>query len=124
MATTLSSQHHPKHIPLLTTSLYAHPDFSQHHAKHIQISLNHEKNVCQHHAKHTQITSLTSWQAHHSFPNKQTYPQSPQDDERNEFNEVPWLIVVNIKHDQVIIAEWVDGAEDEGSGQGTEKRPP
>ena len=53
-----------------------------------------------------------------------TDPKCPQENEGDEFLEGPLLIVVNVEHHEVIVAERIDGAQDERGDEGAEERPP
>ena len=33
-------------------------------------------------------------------------------------------MVLDVEHDQVVVAEWIERTQDKCSGEGTEKRPP
>ena len=53
-----------------------------------------------------------------------TDPKCPQENEGDEFLEGPLLIVVNVEHHEVVVAERIDGAQDERGDEGAEERPP
>ena len=53
-----------------------------------------------------------------------TYPKDSQQDERDEFDEVPRVVILHVEHHQVVVPERIEGTENEGRGKGTEERPP
>ena len=66
------------------------------------------------------ITTLTPMRK----PPYPTHPNSAQQDERHKFLQMPRLVVVNVEHDQVVVAKRVDGAQDERCDERTEERSP
>ena len=41
-----------------------------------------------------------------------------------QFNEIPWVMVLYVEHNQMIIAKWIEGTKYKGCRQCTEERPP
>lgn len=50
--------------------------------------------------------------------------KNTQKDERNKLKQVPWCVVLNVEQHQSAVAKWIDGAQDKGCHQGSEKRAP
>lgn len=59
-----------------------------------------------------------------AVPHKLTYAHNAKHNERHQFEENPWLVVFDKEEYGVLIAEWIDRAQNEGGDQGTEEGPP
>jgi hypothetical protein len=74
-----------------------------------------------------QNSYLTALELHILNTNKKTlqrlttYPKHSEQNEWNEFNKVPRSLIVDVEHNEVIIAEWIERAKNKRSGQSTEK---
>lgn len=47
-------------------------------------------------------------EAHLCISWKEAYPKHSQQNEGDELNEIPWIVVINVEHDQVVIAKGVE----------------
>jgi hypothetical protein len=52
------------------------------------------------------------------------HPENTKQDEWNELNQVPRVVVVNVEHDQMVVAKRIEGADDKGSRKGAEEGTP
>ena len=64
------------------------------------------------------------WWRRGARANGRTHPEEAEEDEGNELDEVPRIVVLDVEHHEVVVTERVEGAEDEGGRQRAEEGPP
>lgn len=60
-------------------------------------------------------------------PDEKGSPQPskhPEQDEGEQFKQVPWRVILHIKQDQAAVTKRVDGSQNKRSHQGSKERPP
>ncbi len=53
-----------------------------------------------------------------------THPQNAEQNEGDEFYEVPGVVILHVEHHQMVISKRVEGAKNKSSSESTEKRSP
>jgi len=50
-----------------------------------------------------------------------TDPEYTEQYEWCKFNKIPWIVVLNVEHNQVVVAKWVERTQYESSSESAEE---